>query len=134
MTNYNYKEAVKKYIIDYIDNNINFGDYEDLYELECFLNDTLCCDGIVPANGLEACTLLAECIDEILDEIDVMPMHFSFTNGHNPYLYYGTPAGCKRELERLGRLWDIVHLHDDYYELKEKHIIISLFNKLKALV
>lgn len=43
MTNtaYNYNEAVKNDVLDYIRNEVNFSEFEDLEELEQSLNDDL---------------------------------------------------------------------------------------------
>lgn len=38
---YNYLEAMKEDVLEYINNEINLSDYEDLDELEQFLNDEL---------------------------------------------------------------------------------------------
>lgn len=38
---YNYLEAVKTDVMDYVENEIDFNDYEDLEELEQYLNDEL---------------------------------------------------------------------------------------------
>ena len=48
---YNYREAVKSDILDYINNNINFKDFNDLDELEEHLNDTLWVEDSVTGNG-----------------------------------------------------------------------------------
>ena len=38
---YNYLKAMKEDVLEYINNEINLSDYEDLDELEQFLNDEL---------------------------------------------------------------------------------------------
>ena len=48
---YNYREAVKNDILDYINNNINFKDFNDLDELEEHLNDKLWVEDSVTGNG-----------------------------------------------------------------------------------
>lgn len=48
---YNYLEAMKEDILEYINNEINFSDYDDLYELEQFLNDELCTVDSVTGNA-----------------------------------------------------------------------------------
>lgn len=48
---YNYREAVKSDILDYINNNIDFKDFNDLDELEEHLNDTLWVEDSVTGNG-----------------------------------------------------------------------------------
>lgn len=41
MKNYNYYEEVKEDVKNYINNEIDFSDFDDLEELEQFLNDEL---------------------------------------------------------------------------------------------
>ena len=48
---YNYREAVKSDILDYINNNIDFKNFNDLDELEEYLNDTLWVEDSVTGNG-----------------------------------------------------------------------------------
>lgn len=48
---YNYLEAMKEDILEYINNEINFSDYDDLDELEQFLNDELCTVDSVTGNA-----------------------------------------------------------------------------------
>ena len=48
---YNYREAVKNDILDYINNNIDFKNFNDLDELEEYLNDTLWVEDSVTGNG-----------------------------------------------------------------------------------
>ena len=40
-TTYNYNEAVKNDVLDYIRNEVNFSEFEDMEELEQSLNDDL---------------------------------------------------------------------------------------------
>lgn len=51
MTNYNYKKAVKDDIKNYINENINLSDYEDLDELQEYLQNTLWTEDSVTGNG-----------------------------------------------------------------------------------
>ena len=51
MSNYNYLDAVRSDVLDYIREEINFRDYDDLEELEEHLNDTLWCDDGVTGNA-----------------------------------------------------------------------------------
>lgn len=51
MDNYNYNEAVKSDVLDYIRDNIDFTDFEDLDELRDHLNDTLWAEDSVTGNG-----------------------------------------------------------------------------------
>ena len=48
---YNYREAVKSDILDYINNNIDFKDFNDLDELEEYLNEKLWVEDSVTGNG-----------------------------------------------------------------------------------
>lgn len=48
---YNYREAVKSDILDYINNNIDFKDFNDLGELEEYLNEKLWVEDSVTGNG-----------------------------------------------------------------------------------
>lgn len=50
-TNYNYLEAMKEDILEYIRNEINLSDYEDKYALEEYLNDTLWVEDSVTGNA-----------------------------------------------------------------------------------
>ena len=48
---YNYREAVKNDILDYINNNIDFKDFNDLDELEEHLNEELWANDSVTGNA-----------------------------------------------------------------------------------
>ena len=48
---YNYREAVKSDILDYINNNIDFKDFNNLDELEEYLNEKLWDNDSVTGNG-----------------------------------------------------------------------------------
>lgn len=48
---YDYRQQVKSDILDYINNNIDFKDFNDLDELEEHLNDTLWVEDSVTGNG-----------------------------------------------------------------------------------
>ena len=51
MTNYNYREAVKNDVKDYIENEVNLDNYATLDELVEDLNDSLWIDDSVTGNG-----------------------------------------------------------------------------------
>lgn len=51
MRNYNYQEAVKNDVMDYIKNNIDFKDFDNIDELEEKLNDDLFTADSVTGNG-----------------------------------------------------------------------------------
>lgn len=48
---YDYKEAVKNDVLDYIKNEVDFNDFEDLEELGEFLNDELFTNDSVTGNA-----------------------------------------------------------------------------------
>ena len=48
---YDYREEVKSDILDYINNNIDFKDFNDLDELEEYLNEKLWVEDSVTGNG-----------------------------------------------------------------------------------
>lgn len=48
---YDYKEAVKNDVLDYIKNEVDFNDFEDLEELREFLNDELFTNDSVTGNA-----------------------------------------------------------------------------------
>ena len=51
MTKYNYRKEVTNDIIDYINNEINLADWQDLDELKEYLQDTLWTEDSVTGNG-----------------------------------------------------------------------------------
>ncbi|WP_394910560.1 hypothetical protein [uncultured Robinsoniella sp.] len=51
MRNYNYQEAVKNDVMDYIKNEIDFKDFDNIDELEEKLNDDLFTEDSVTGNG-----------------------------------------------------------------------------------
>ena len=51
MENYNYLEAVKEDVLNYIEENISFEDFEDRDELEEHLNDVLWTEDSVTGNA-----------------------------------------------------------------------------------
>ena len=51
MNDYNYYEAVKEDVLDYIKNEVNFSDFETLDDLEDYLNDHLWTCDSVTGNG-----------------------------------------------------------------------------------
>ena len=75
---YNYLEAVTEDVKEYIRNNIDFADYDDMDELEEQLNDELWADDSVTGNGSGSYTFnrvkaeenLAGNWDELADALD----------------------------------------------------------------
>ena len=51
MEKYNYLEAVKEDVLNYIEDEVSFEDFEDREELEDFLNDTLWTEDSVTGNA-----------------------------------------------------------------------------------
>lgn len=73
MANYNYYEAVKEDVMEYINNNINLADYEDKDELEQFLNDELFAEDSVTGNASGSYTFNRyEAQENVIDNIDLL--------------------------------------------------------------
>lgn len=75
---YNYLEAMKEDVLEYINNEINLSDYEDLDELEQFLNDELRtvdsvtgnASGSYTFNRCQAQEYVCDNIDELKEALD----------------------------------------------------------------
>lgn len=75
---YNYLEATKEDVLEYINNEINLSDYEDLDELEQFLNDELWtvdsvtgnASGSYTFNRCQAQEYVCDNIDELKEALD----------------------------------------------------------------
>jgi hypothetical protein len=75
---YNYLEAMKEDVLEYINNEINLSDYEDLDELEQFLNDELWtvdsvtgnASGSYTFNRCQAQEYVCDNIDELKEALD----------------------------------------------------------------
>ena len=73
MTNYNYYEAIKNDILDYINENIDFSEYEDLEELEQYLNDELFTEDSVTGNASGSYTFNSYVAQEyVCDNMDLL--------------------------------------------------------------
>ena len=87
METYNYLEAVKVDVKNYIENEIELSDYSSREELESYLNDVLFTDDSVTGNGSGSYTfstwqaeenichnlnLLAEAIEESGSDMDIL--------------------------------------------------------------
>ena len=81
MTKYNYMEAVKEDVKNYIDSEINFEDFDSLEELEEKLNDELWTEDSVTGNASGSYTFNRvtaenyvnsnkELVNEMVDEFD----------------------------------------------------------------
>lgn len=75
---YNYLEAMKEDVLEYINNEINLSDYEDLDELEQFLNDELWtvdsvtgnASGSYTFNRCQAQEYVCDNMDELKEALD----------------------------------------------------------------
>lgn len=87
MSNYNYYEAVKEDVLEYIRNEVDFANYDSIEDLEEYLNDTLwTCDSVTGnASGSYYCNawkaeealchnldLLAEALEELGGSLDIL--------------------------------------------------------------
>lgn len=73
MTKYNYMEAVKEDVKNYIDCEINFADFDSLEELEEKLNDELWAEDSVTGNASGSYTFNREQAKEyVLDNMDLL--------------------------------------------------------------
>ena len=73
MERYDYREAVKSDILNYIKNEINFNDFDDLEELEEHLNDVLFTEDSVTGNASGSYTFNAyEAEENICHNLDVL--------------------------------------------------------------
>ena len=68
MMNYNYLEAITEDVKEYIKNEINFSEYEDMDELKEFLNDDLWTEDSVTGNGSGSYTFNRATAKEYVDE------------------------------------------------------------------
>lgn len=70
---YNYLEAMKNDITEYINNNINLADYADRDELESYLNDELFTEDSVTGNASGSYTFSrAQAQEYVTDNIDLL--------------------------------------------------------------
>ena len=73
MTQYNYYEAVKSDVLDYISNEINYSDYENLDELNEYLNETLWVEDSVTGNASGSYTFNAyEAEENLCHNLDLL--------------------------------------------------------------
>ena len=70
---YNYYEAVKEDIENYINEEVNFSEFEDLEELEQYLNDTLWTEDSVTGNASGSYTFnRVQASLYVLDNMDLL--------------------------------------------------------------
>ena len=73
MERYDYKEAVKSDVLNYIRNEINFNDFDDLEELEEHLNDVLFTEDSVTGNASGSYTFSTyEAEENICHNLDLL--------------------------------------------------------------
>lgn len=53
-------------------------------------------------------------------ESDFDYIHFNFSDGSNPYVFYGYPSECIKELERWRKRYQVNFVNKHYYTLTEK--------------
>ena len=53
-------------------------------------------------------------------ESDIDYIHFTFTDGSNPYVFYGHPSECMKELERWKKRYSVKYQGRHNYTLTEK--------------
>ena len=72
MLNYDYFNAMKSDVLDYINENINYSDFDDIEELETYLNDELFCEDSVTGNASGSYTFdYCTAKEYVTDNIDV---------------------------------------------------------------
>ena len=67
MMNYNYLEAITEDVKEYVKNEINFSEYENMYELREALNDDLWTEDSVTGNGSGSYTFNRATAKEYVD-------------------------------------------------------------------
>lgn len=73
MERYDYKEAIKSDVLNYIKNEINFNDFDDLEELEEHLNETLFAEDSVTGNASGSYTFSTyEAEENICHNLDLL--------------------------------------------------------------
>lgn len=94
MTQYNYYEAVKSDVLDYISNEINYSDYEDLDELSEYLNETLWVEDSVTGNASGSYTFNAyEAEENLCHNMDLLQEALNEFGYGTEYLKNG-PEAC----------------------------------------
>ena len=94
MTQYNYYEAVKSDVLDYISNEINYSDYEDLDELNEYLNETLWVEDSVTGNASGSYTFNAyEAEENLCHNMDLLQEALNEFGYGTEYLKNG-PEAC----------------------------------------
>ena len=134
MSDYDYREAVKEDVQEYIENNIEKGEYDSREDLEEYLNDTLWTEDSVTGNGSGSYTfstyqaeenichnldLLAEACEEFGGGMDVLKDGAEACDVTiRCYLLGGAISECLDDLERDGFFEEQEETEDEEEELE----------------
>ena len=124
MTQYNYYEAVKSDVLDYISNEINYSDYENLDELNEYLNETLWVEDSVTGNASGSYTLNAyEAEENLCHNMDLLQEALNEFGCGTEYLKNG-PEACdvtiRCYLLSQAITESLEEIEDDFNAFKEK--------------
>ena len=124
---YDYREAVKDDVLEYINSEINFEDFETLEELEKHLNNLLWASDSVTGNGSGSYTfntyeaeenichnldLLAEAVSEFGGDLSVLEDGVELADVTiRCYVLPGAIAEALEEIEE-----EFEEVHEEYYE------------------
>ncbi len=91
---YDYREAVKNDVLDYIRNEIDFTEFEDMEDLETFLNDELWTDDSVTGNASGSYTFNTwEAEENICHNLDLLEEALrEFGSGASYLIEHGAEA------------------------------------------
>ena len=124
MTQYNYYEAVKSDVLDYISNEINYSDYENLDELNEYLNETLWVEDSVTGNASGSYTFNAyEAEENLCHNMDLLQEALNEFGYGTEYLKNG-PEACdvtiRCYLLSQAITESLEEIEDDFNAFKEK--------------
>ena len=124
MTQYNYYEAVKSDVLDYISNEINYSDYENLDELNEYLNETLWVEDSVTGNASGSYTFNAyEAEENLCHNMDLLQEALNEFGYDTEYLKNG-PEACdvtiRCYLLSQAITESLEEIEDDFNAFKEK--------------
>ena len=124
MTQYNYYEAVKSDVLDYISNEINYSDYENLDELNEYLNETLWVEDSVTGNTSGSYTFNAyEAEENLCHNMDLLQEALNEFGYDTEYLKNG-PEACdvtiRCYLLSQAITESLEEIEDDFNAFKEK--------------
>ena len=93
MSNYNYKEAVKEDVLEYIKNEINYADYDTIEELSEKLNDDLFTEDSITGNASGSYTFNAyEAEENLCHNLDLLTEAVEEFGGSTDILKDGAEA------------------------------------------